>query len=165
MEPLCWLLYVSVLACDPRAQAYTEAAQSVPGEHWQLVQQVRIWDFPFAAADISTGEIVLSSSVDPIGLWHEVGHFVGSADAGRLEELFGLIFWYQGRPRWSSPSSLAVPSISEDFAESYARFIEGSLQDCCPERARWMRDTVPGLADYEGRGVTCVATVLLEHPH
>ena len=150
MDPLCWLLYVSVIFCDPAAQQYAEAAATVPPEHWRLVKWVGLQYAPHGSAS-PDGLVFLPSQRKDSALRHEVGHMVAYAKDEELGDLFELIFWQDDQPRWRTATSYARKSPAEDFAESYRTFIEGRLQECCPERARWMRNVVPGLVEYEGR--------------
>lgn len=149
MDPLCYLLYVSVLFCDPVAQQYTDAASTVPPEHWQLIKWVGIQDAPTGRAS-PDGVVLLPYERKGGVLRHEVGHMVAYSNDHELGRLFELIFWYEGQPRWRTPTRYARKSPAEDFAESYRFFIEGRLAGCCPERARWLRERVPYLAEYEG---------------
>src|SRR6266508_2647156 len=134
-DPLCLLLGAWVLLCDPAAQQYAEAASRVPAEHWRLVKWVGIQAAPDATAD-NHGSIVLPIERDDGALFHEVGHQVAFAHDNELGDLWALLFWFEGKPRYRLPSSYARTSPAEDCAESYRSFIEGRLERCRPERAR-----------------------------
>src|SRR5687768_12133925 len=143
MDLLCWLLTAAVLFCDPAAQQYAEAAANVPPAHWQLVRSVGLrFDGPASTSD--TGHVLLPQEYRPRGLYHEVGHLVAWANNSELGRLYELLFWHANRPRYRTPTDYARTDPAEDFAESYELFIDGRLVRCCPERARFMREWVPG---------------------
>ena len=154
MNPLCFLLSVTVVWCDPAAQQYAEAAAAVPSEHWRLVKAVSVWRQDGADVTIGAhpGHVSLPADRDAWALWHEVGHLVGERDGRRAGQVWSLVAWHEGRPLWPTPTDYAETDAREDLAESYAAFIAGELADCCPQRAALLVDLVPELAGYEGRG-------------
>ena len=156
MNPLCFLLSVTVVWCDPAAQQYADAAAAVPPEHWRLVKTVAIWRQDDGATTIGAhpGHMYLPEERWDWALWHEVGHLVGERDGRRAGQVWALVAWSGNRPRWTTPTDYAETDAREDLAESYAAYIAGELSDCCPERAALLVDLVPELARYAGHGST-----------
>jgi hypothetical protein len=153
MDLACALLPALVLCCDPLAQQYADAAAAVPPGHWQLVRRVLILP---ADADHGTatsdGTIELPPIRRVIVLHHEVGHLIGWVGESERLRQWEAVAWSDGRPRWRLPSRYAGTNAQEDFAESYAFFLEGWLGECCEQRALLLREMLPELERYEGAG-------------
>jgi hypothetical protein len=152
VELVCYLLTAIITARHPAAQQYTDAAAAIPPDHWKLVQRDTIWGFPFGAEPAADGEILLHRQLEGAALPQVVGHLVGHVNGDELQDLWTLIFWYEGRALWRTVSQHAASSPTEHFAESYRWSIEGRLQGCCLRRSVWMRKAELGRPEYKQPG-------------
>lgn len=143
----CRLIEVPVLDCDSRVQRYVAAAGRVPAAHWRLVLAVGITAERNGKA-LDDFSILLPARPAPWTLWHEVGHIVSWQADGALIKRWMLDLWPLGKSTTEMVSDYANRTPSEDFAESYAAYLDGKLAACCTERVIWLAEHVFALADH-----------------
>jgi len=144
MNPLCFLLGVAVLDCNPQAQEYLEAFERVPAEHRNLVKLLDVDADRTRGRSNRDGTIRITAGDHQHQLFHEVGHLVGWDDHDRLLQAFTERFWPRGKPLRGKPSSqyAAEKGADEDFPETYWRWLRG---DRGSNRVRWLAQQLQGL--------------------
>jgi hypothetical protein len=144
MLAACFLLWVAVAGCDDRADQYAQAAARVRPEHWSMVSVVTIYGR--CGGQALGNRVWLPRHVNELALFHEVGHIV-FREQGLYDE-WQRQFWPNNQWRGSVPTSYARRNgPREDAAESYMTLMTGVLDVCCRERAAWLRQRLPEMAD------------------
>ena len=138
---LCFLLYVAVLNCEPLAQEYLPALQTVPTAHWLQVTGIGIKVGSGRGMEcdptrkgpicsVYPGGIALPYPVKTRTIQHEVGHIIAQQHDGRLYRQWARAVWpggvLSGRPqstytrrlwreRKSAPIDFSAPLYSHEW--------------------------------------------------